>query len=78
MSTTTANTAPRLKQRYNDEIKATLEAVEIGIVSFEDAMLPYTVLPNGSTVAEQVGADVAKAYIDHAMPALALGSGKGK
>ena len=24
MSTTTANTAPRLKQRYNDEIKATL------------------------------------------------------
>ena len=57
-------------------IKATLEAVEIGIVSFEDAMLPYTVLPNGATVAEQIGGDVAKAYLDHTMPTLALGSGK--
>lgn len=56
-------------------IKATLEAVEVGIVTFEDAFLPYTVLPNGATVAEQVGPGVSQAYIDHTMPTLALGTG---
>lgn len=33
-------------------IKANLEAVEAGIVTFEEAFLPYFVLPDGKTVAE--------------------------
>jgi hypothetical protein len=33
-------------------IKAKLEAVATGIATFEDEFLPYTVMPNGQTVAE--------------------------
>lgn len=35
-------------------IKATLEAVESGIVTAEVGFMPYLVLPNGSTVAEHL------------------------
>lgn len=43
-------------------IKAKLEAVEAGIVSFEAEFLSHTVLPNGSTVADVVGPQVEAAY----------------
>jgi len=43
-------------------VKALLEAVDSGIVTFEDAFLPYTVLPSGMTVADEVGVQVANAY----------------
>lgn len=33
-------------------IKAKLEAIQSGIATFEDEFLPYTVMPNGQTVAE--------------------------
>lgn len=45
-------------------IKAQLEAVEAGIVSFESAFLPYAVLPSGRTVADDVAPLVERAYIE--------------
>lgn len=45
-------------------VKAKLEAVESGIVNFEDEFLPYTVLPSGRTVAEDIGPAVEQAYTD--------------
>ena len=35
-------------------IKAKLEAVQSGIVTFEDEFLAYTMLPSGKTVAEEI------------------------
>lgn len=35
-------------------IKAKLEAVEVGIVSFDEEFLPYIVMPNGMTIAERI------------------------
>lgn len=43
-------------------IKAKLEAVETGVADFESEFLAYTVLPDGSTVADQVLPRVAQAY----------------
>ncbi|WP_029292232.1 hypothetical protein [Cellulomonas sp. HZM] len=43
-------------------IKAKLEAVETGIATFEDEFLAYTVLPDGSTVSEQVQRQVEDAW----------------
>lgn len=43
-------------------IKAQMEAVEAGIVTFEVAFLPYTVLPSGRTVADDVTPLVEQAY----------------
>jgi hypothetical protein len=57
-------------------VKATLEAVESGIVSFEDAFLPYTVLPSGKTVADEVGVAVATAYEIGSVAPLQIGAGK--
>ena len=60
-------------------IKATLEAVEAEIVLFEDAFLPYIMLPNGKTVAEQVQSEVTEAYASGqvtARPMLAIGRGR--
>ena len=55
-------------------IKAMLEAVEAEIVSFEDAFSPYMVLPNGSSVADWIGPQIAAAYSTGKMPPmLALG-----
>ena len=51
-------------------IKAQLEAVESGLVTFEDAFLPYTVLPGGLTVADVIRGGVAEAYATGQVPAL--------
>lgn len=43
-------------------IKAKLEAVETGIATFEDEFLAYTVLPDGSTVSDQVQRQIEDAW----------------
>lgn len=54
-------------------VKAKLEAVESGIVTFEDEFLAQTVLPDNTTVAEQVQEPIRRAYIEgHVRPLLAL------
>jgi len=55
--------ATRQKWRaLNLVIKAKLEAVEAGIVTFEDEFMAHMVLPNGITVAEYVGPQIEEAY----------------
>jgi len=53
-------------------IKAKLEAVETGIVTFEDEFLPHTLMPDGRTVAEHVAPHVAIAYESGRAPAALL------
>jgi hypothetical protein len=53
-------------------IKAKLEAVESGIVTFEDEFLPHTVLPNGQTASEWMQPQVEQAYLSGAMPTALL------
>lgn len=43
-------------------VKAKLEAVSAGIVTFEVEFLPHTVLPSGNTVAQEVMPAVEQAY----------------
>lgn len=54
-------------------VKAKLEAVASGVATFEQEFLPYILLPNGSTVGEQVLPMVAEAYETGNMPPLMLG-----
>lgn len=65
-------------------IKAKLEAVEAGIVTLEEEFLPYTLLPNGQTMAEWYEPQVEQVYQSGRMPELlpgvtplALPAGKG-
>ncbi|AVO21643.1 hypothetical protein HWC44_gp042 [Mycobacterium phage ThetaBob] len=51
-------------------IKAKLEAVESGIVSFDAEFLAHLVLPNGHTVGDSVMPAVAEAYATGHTPAL--------
>ncbi len=51
-------------------IKAKLETVESGIAEFETEFMPYTVMPNGKTVAESVAPMIATAYETGRMPKL--------
>ncbi|MEL7555677.1 MAG: hypothetical protein AAGU26_05830 [bacterium] len=51
-------------------VKAKLEAVETGIVSFEREFLPYFVLPGGATVADVMIPRLEDAYRGGPMPAL--------
>lgn len=51
-------------------IKAKLEAVESGIVTFDAEFLAHIVLPDGRTVADNVVPRVQQAYRDHEMPSL--------
>lgn len=53
-------------------IKAKLEAIESGIVNFEDEFLPYTTLPDGSTVASWARPKIDKAIENKKMPQLQL------
>lgn len=46
-------------------IKAKLEAVQSGIVTFEEEFLAYTVLPSGRTVAEEVEAPLKQQLSGH-------------
>lgn len=49
-------------------VKAKLEAVESGIVTFEDEFLAHTVLPNGQTAGEWMRPQVDEAYRIGSMP----------
>lgn len=51
-------------------IKAKLEAVAAGIVTFDDEFLAHLVLPNGSTVAQELAPRLALAYESGTVPAL--------
>ena len=51
-------------------IKAKLEAVETGIVSFEDEFLSHIVMPDRKTVGEHLRPQIADAYDTGTMPAL--------
>lgn len=59
-------------------VKAKLEAVETGIVSFEDEFAAYIVLPNGSTVGEWLRPQIAEAYRTGRMPELLPMPGSGR
>ena len=54
-------------------IKAKLECVESGIATFEEEFLPYIVMPNDQTVAQNVMPAIEQAYKDGRMPRLLLG-----
>lgn len=54
-------------------IKAKLEVVESGIVSFEDEFQAHLVLPNGSTVGEWLRPQIEVAYRTGGMPELLPG-----
>lgn len=57
-------------------VKAKLEAVESGIVTFEDEFLAQTVLPDNTTVGEQIQEPIRRAYVEgHVRPLLQLGAG---
>ena len=43
-------------------IKAKLEAVESGIVTFDEEFLPYIVLPNGQTIAQMMVPQIQAGY----------------
>lgn len=51
-------------------IKAKLEAVETGIVGFEQEFLAHLVLPDGATVGDTVAPRLVEAYESGAVPAL--------
>lgn len=53
-------------------VKAKLEAVDAGIAEFSTEFLPYTVLPDGRTVAEHVGPAVEQAVNSGQMPVALL------
>jgi len=46
-------------------IQMTLEAIEIGIVKFDEVFLPYFILPDNSTVADQVLPKLSEMLIDN-------------
>lgn len=51
-------------------IKATLEAVEAGIVTFEDTFLAWTMLPGGASVSIWLQPQIEQAYTTGTMPPL--------
>lgn len=58
-------------------IKAKLEVVASGIASFEDEFLANIVLPDGSTVGDRVGPEIATAYERSVSPPRLLAIGPG-
>jgi hypothetical protein len=51
-------------------VKAKLEAIDAGIVTFESEMLNKTMLPNGMTVEEWAEPQIEQAYLSGKMPPL--------
>jgi hypothetical protein len=51
-------------------IKAKLEAVDAGIVSFEEEFLAHILLPNGETVGKFMAPQVEEAYAKGVMPSM--------
>jgi hypothetical protein len=67
-----------VKQRWRAlalVIKAKLEAVETGIVTFEEEFAMHMMLPNGQTVGDWVSPQIAEVYTTNSMPALLPGAG---
>lgn len=56
-------------------VKAKLEAVETGIVGFEQEFLAHLVLPNGQTVGDWAEPQIAEVYASGVMPPLMPGTG---
>lgn len=54
-------------------VKAKLEAVASGIVSLEDELLSYMVLPSGETVGERLAPQIELAYSTGELPSLLPG-----
>jgi hypothetical protein len=54
-------------------VKATLEAVEAGIVTFEDAFIAWTMLPGGASVSTWLQPQIEQAYTSGRMPPLLPG-----
>lgn len=57
-------------------IKAVLEAAEAGIVTLEEVLQPFTVLPNGQTAGQWLAPQIEAAYQSGRMPPL-LPAGRG-
>ncbi|HEV7700516.1 MAG TPA: hypothetical protein VGO43_09845 [Pyrinomonadaceae bacterium] len=57
-------------------VKAKLEAVDAGISEFEEEFLAHIVLPDGSTVGQQIRPAIEQAYVSGKMPKLLLGTGE--
>lgn len=55
-------------------VKAKLEAVESGIVSFEQEFMAHLLLPDGTTVAEWMEPQLVEVYATGRMPALLPGT----
>jgi hypothetical protein len=55
-------------------IKAVLEAAEAGIVTLEDALQTFVMLPNGRTVGEWLGTQIDEVYRTRQMPQLLPGT----
>lgn len=55
-------------------VKAKLEAVSAGIVTFEQEFFAHVVLPSGSTVYEEIGGQVEQAYLEGSVAPLAIES----
>ncbi len=51
-------------------VKATLEAVEAGIITFDRAFMAHLMLPDGRTVAQHLQPRIETAYATGEMPAL--------
>lgn len=56
-------------------VKALLVGIADGVITLSDAFLPYTLLPDGSTVGEWAAPQLDVAYATAQMPALMPGSG---
>jgi len=54
-------------------IKAKLEAVSSGIVSFEEEFMAHIVMPDGKTMAEHFVPQIEAAYTDKRIPQLQIG-----
>lgn len=57
-------------------VKAKLEAVAAGIVTFEEEFFPHVVLPSGRTVYQEIRADVEQAYVTGSVAPLAIEAGE--
>ena len=57
-------------------IKAVLEAAEAGIVTVDEALQPFIVLPDGRTVGEWLAPQLRAVYQSHRMPPLLPGVGE--
>lgn len=54
-------------------IKAKLDSIEIGLVTFDEEFMPHIVLPNNQTVGEYVLPQIEEAYTTQKMPPMLPG-----